>query len=74
MNKLREVEQLKDIELYIKARNIVRIGNYAVQKAKEENRKLGIPEFFWKNGRIYYVLENGELTTEVPEILRRESK
>jgi hypothetical protein len=40
-------------------------------QAKAENKRLGIPEFFSKNGVIYYVLENGELTTERPEILKR---
>lgn len=73
MNNLREVKQLKDLDLYIKAYEIVRIGNNAVQKAKEENQRLGIPEFFSKNGVIYYLLDNGELTTEVPKILRRKS-
>jgi hypothetical protein len=38
-------------------------------KAKEENKRLGIPEFFSKNGVIYYVLENGEITTKRPKIL-----
>ena len=67
---MREVNKIKDTSLYLKARDIIKIANDAVAKAKEENRRFGIPDFFWKNERIYYVLENGELTTEVPEILQ----
>jgi hypothetical protein len=50
---------------------IERIANQAVMQAKAENKRLGIPEFFSKNGVIYYVLENGELTTERPAILNK---
>ncbi|MBI5916176.1 MAG: hypothetical protein HY842_12440 [Bacteroidetes bacterium] len=49
---------------------IERIANQAVMKAKEENKRFGIPEFFSKNGVIYYVLEDGNITTERPEILK----
>jgi hypothetical protein len=50
---------------------IERIANQAVMQAKAENKRLGILEFFSKNGVIYYVLENGELTTERPAILSK---
>ena len=48
-----------------------RIGNIAVEKAKLENMKYGIPEFFGKNGYVYYLNEKGEVTMEVPEILKK---
>lgn len=67
---MKRVKELKDIEIHLESRRIQRIANEAVMKAKEENKKHGIPEFFWKNDRMYYVLENGELTTEKPEILK----
>ncbi len=67
---MKEVDKLDDLNFHIFLRDIVRIGNRAVQKAKEENKKFGIPEFFWKNGKIYYVTEDGALTTERPDILK----
>lgn len=65
---MKEVEKLADESLYIEARDILKIANQAVKKAKEENKKLGIPEVFSKNGVLYYVLENGEITKERPAI------
>ncbi|MEM1322507.1 MAG: hypothetical protein AAGG75_19745 [Bacteroidota bacterium] len=67
---MKEVNKIEDASLYLKARDILKIANDAVAKAKAENKRLGLPECFWKNGRIYYLLPNGELTTEVPEILK----
>ena len=67
---LEEVDKLDDPEMYLTMRDIVAIGNRAVQKAKEENKKFGIPEFFWANGKIYYHTEDGGITDERPEILK----
>jgi hypothetical protein len=55
-----------DIQAYIQAAEFRRIGNRAVRKAQEENRRLGIPNVFSLNGKIYYELPNGELTREDP--------
>ncbi len=44
----------------------IRIGNRAVRKAREENHRLGLPNVFTINGKIYYELPNGEITTESP--------
>jgi hypothetical protein len=41
-------------------------GNRAVKRAQEENRKLGIPNVYSKNGKLYFELPNGEITTEDP--------
>ena len=43
-----------------------RIGNEAVQKAQEENRRMGVPNVYSFNGFIYYELPNGELSREDP--------
>lgn len=67
---MKEVSKLKDTKLYIESRDILVIANKAVKAAKEENKKFGIPEFFWKNGKIYYETEDGNLTTERPDILK----
>ena len=64
------VKKLNDSKLYLEMADIVRIGNSAVKKAKEENKKMGIPETFWKNGTIYFVLTTGEITTIRPEIMK----
>lgn len=68
---IRDVKKINDDSLYLEMREIERIANEAVMQAKTENKRLGIPEFFSKNGVIYYVLENGELTTERPAILNK---
>ncbi len=66
---MKVVNRIENEGLYELMREVVRIGNQAVMKAKEENKRYGIPDFFSKNGIIYYVLENGELTTKKPKIL-----
>ena len=43
---------------------MTKIGNRAVRKAQEENRKLGIPNVYAKRGQIYYQLPDGRITTE----------
>jgi hypothetical protein len=55
-----------DIQAFIQAAEFKRIGNRAVHKALEENRQLGIPNVFSRNGKVYYELPNGEITTEDP--------
>ena len=54
------------LEAYKQTREFLRIGNRAVKKAQEENRKKGIPNVYSYNGHIYYELPNGELTKEDP--------
>lgn len=54
------------LEAYKQTLEFLRIGNRAVKKAQEENRKKGIPNVYSYNGHIYYELPNGELTKEDP--------
>ena len=54
------------LEAYKQTREFLRIGNSAVKKAQDENRKKGIPNVYSYNGHIYYELPNGELTKEDP--------
>ncbi len=54
------------LEAYKQTCEFLRIGNRAVKKAQEENRKKGIPNVYSYNGHIYYELPNGELTKENP--------
>ncbi|MDE0483972.1 MAG: hypothetical protein OXI67_15440 [Candidatus Poribacteria bacterium] len=55
-----------NLKTYKQARELLRIGNRAVKKAQEENRKKGIPNVYDINGHLYYELPNGELRKEDP--------
>ncbi|MEX0773017.1 MAG: hypothetical protein WEB89_04700 [Balneolales bacterium] len=46
---------------------LTRLGNRGVKKAQEENHRLGIANVYYKNGRMYYQLPNGDITTEKPK-------
>lgn len=54
------------LEIHERARELLRIGNRAVKRAQEENRKKGIPNVYDIKGHRYYELPNGELTTKDP--------
>ena len=54
------------LETYKRMYDFLQIGNRAVKKAQEKNRKKGIPNVYSYNGHIYYELPNGELTKEDP--------
>ena len=45
---------------------IRRIGARAVHNAQEENRRLGIPNTYFINGRTYYELPDGTLSLDDP--------
>lgn len=61
-----EVDKFDDNSIYQRAWEIQRIGNDAVNRVLKENKKLGIPIVFSRNGVIYYELANGEITTQSP--------
>ncbi|MBP3491247.1 hypothetical protein J6K35_05215 [bacterium] len=42
---------------------ILKLGNKAIKKAQEENRRKGIPNVYCINGKIIYELPNGEFAT-----------
>ncbi len=60
------------LETHEWADEMLRIGNRAVKRAQEENRKKGIPNVYDINGHRYYELPNGELTKEDPYPLSKE--
>ncbi len=43
---------------------LLKLGNRAVKKAQENNRKKGIPNVYSINGKIIFELPNGEITTQ----------
>jgi len=60
MNKITE-QMLRD------AVEAERIGNIAVRKAQEENRRLGLPNVYWSPDRgMYYELPDGTITDKSP--------
>jgi len=74
MNKI-----VRRLQILLKAAEFSRIGNMAVKEAQERNRKLGLPNVFFRNGTIYYELPDGRITRKDPmkdikEILRTQSK
>jgi len=53
-------------ETYAAIDEIVRIGNRGVAKAQETNRRLGVPNVYSINGRLYYETSTGELFPRDP--------
>lgn len=53
-------------ETYEAIDQLVRIGNAAVAKAQEESRRMGVPNVYSINGRIYYETPTGELSATDP--------
>jgi len=49
-----------------RADEMQRIGQRAIEKAREENRKLGIPNVNSRNGTLTYELPDGTITSESP--------
>ena len=45
---------------------IERIGSDAGERAQEENRRLGIPNAYSRNGTLYFELPDGTITQEDP--------
>lgn len=58
--------------IYEQAIEFERIGNRAVRKAQERNRRLGVPNVYSINGILYYERPDGTLTTEDPYEADRE--
>ena len=53
-------------ETYARIDQLLRIGNVAVSKAQDESRRLGVPNVYSINGRLYYETPSGELSTTDP--------
>ena len=57
---------LLDIGTYTRIDSFLRIATSAVAKAQDDSRKQGVPNVYSINGRIYYELPSGELSTVDP--------
>jgi len=64
--KCMEVKKFNDLNLYLKGFEIETIGNKAIKYIQKENKKLGIPLVYSVDGKIYYELANGTITTKSP--------
>lgn len=53
-------------ETYATVDEIVRVANRAVARAQDESRRLGVPNVYSINGRLYYETLTGELSTVDP--------
>lgn len=53
-------------EVRQRAAEMQRIGKIAVRKARDENRKRGIPNVNSLNGTLSYELPDGTITSESP--------
>ena len=51
---------------YAKIDELVRLGSVAVDEAQEESRRLGVPNVYSINGRLYYETRTGELSASDP--------
>lgn len=67
-------DKLDSVDIHKQTLEFLRIGNRAVKRAQEENRKKGIPNVYDINGHRYYELPNGELTKEDPYPLSKETE
>ena len=65
MEEIKEANEFDTLERYRFSERMNEIAKKAVRRAKEENRRLGVPNVFSENGIIYYEL-NGEITTKSP--------
>lgn len=57
-----------DAEAFRVAARMSQVAQEAANFAIEENRRLGVPNVYSINGRIYYELPNGELSLEDPGV------
>ena len=54
----------KGYAMTLTASELLKIGNRAIKKAQENNRKNGIPNVYCINGKIVFELPNGEITSQ----------
>lgn len=53
-------------ETYARIDELIRLGSIAVAQAQDESRRLGVPNVYSINGRIYYETPTGDLSATDP--------
>jgi hypothetical protein len=61
-----ETIKLDNIDIYQIGYEIEQVGNYAIDKAVKENKKLGIPTVFSVNGKLVFQSPCGKIITKNP--------
>lgn len=61
-----KMNKLNDLEVYQIGFEIAKIGNQAVKSVKNENKRLGVPLVYSRNGEIFYELPDGSITKRSP--------
>lgn len=56
----REKEKLELLEFGVELK---RTANKAIEKVRQENKRMGIPLVYSKNDIIYYEMPNGKIVT-----------
>ena len=51
-------------ETYARGLEFQRIGNLAIRKAQEENRRLGLPNVYSRNGKLIYEMPDGSIVVK----------
>jgi len=65
---LEEYEKLKrDLDFYKRRDEMLRIGKKAVQEAQKRSLENGVPNVYSRNGKLYYQLPDGTITSETPK-------
>jgi hypothetical protein len=59
-------------EKYAALDELVRLGSIAVKNAQDASRRLGVPNVYSINGRLYYETSEGHLSATDPGIGRTE--
>jgi len=59
-------QKVASLSAYQTASYFINLFSKAVKEAKEINRQNGLPNDFVVNGKRFYELPNGEITTENP--------
>ena len=65
MSKNRLTEQ-EELELYRDVKKIEAIGRQMIREIRAENKAMGVPIVFCREGTIYYELPDGTITQEPP--------
>lgn len=60
------MEDESRLRLFVESAELRRIANRAVRRAQEENRRLGIPNAYSHEGRLYFELPDGQITEANP--------
>lgn len=68
---MKQVNKINNKNIYIEITEMTKIANQAVQQAKQGNMSYGIPETFIKNGKLYFVLPDGEILSSRPGTLKQ---